>query len=205
MLQKKQSKKPKDKLSLMKRFIMGEDVIDSILHDGISRITGFRVVDPNDLSKLSTEQLKELNGINDEGQRSQRFKQMMRDNNKDGITWFESKSYEDKPSWLDDLTNYQPSKEVFPDPELPNVSYSNPDNVPEPLAASEVNDVLGRGANDCHSSEAANEPAIRSSKQQKMDNKLLEFQHIKELMKARKQRTDEFMRMNNQFSNDWLQ
>jgi hypothetical protein len=131
MVNGKQAKKSKDKLNLIKRFIMGDNVINDILYNGIPRITGFRVVDPNDLSKLSTEQLKELNDINDEGQRSQRFKQMMRDNNKDGITWFESKSYDDNPSWFDDLANYQPSKEVFPDPEIEGVSYSNPANVPK--------------------------------------------------------------------------
>ena len=65
---RKQSKKPKDKIKTMKRFIMGEDVVDDIFSDGIPRITGFIIWD-------GIEKIAEIT--------------------KDKIIWHEQRTYDD--------------------------------------------------------------------------------------------------------------
>ena len=72
---RKSVKDTKSKLQLLKRFLSGEDVVNDILNDGIPKITGMVLVS-NDLSKLTTEQLHELNAIEDKTERGRRAKEI---------------------------------------------------------------------------------------------------------------------------------
>ena len=122
MFGRKQSK-PKDKLKLLKRFIMGDDVRNDILN-GIDPITGIRVIDTSDLSKLNAEQLNELLAIKDETERAVRVKEIIREQEGNGKTII----------WLQHIESCQPPydepQQRFPDPEIANVSYSRIENVP---------------------------------------------------------------------------
>src|SRR5688572_20331895 len=97
----KRAKKVKDKVKLLKRLITGEDVVKDILSNGIEPITGFRIINSIDLSKLSTDQLNELRLITDERERAKRLTEVMYEITKDGVVWFEEKTYDGKPSWHD--------------------------------------------------------------------------------------------------------
>jgi len=69
---KQSNKKPKDKLKTMKRFIMGDDVVESVLSDGIPRITGLIIWD-------GSEKIAEIT--------------------KGAVIWHEQRTYDDyKPS-----------------------------------------------------------------------------------------------------------
>src|SRR5688572_9344643 len=94
----KRTKKVKDKIKLLKRLITGEDVIKDILSNGIEPITDFHIINSIDLSKLSTDQLNELRLITDERERTKRLTKIMYEITKDGIVWFEEKTYDGKPN-----------------------------------------------------------------------------------------------------------
>ena len=142
----KQSKRPKDKLSIMKKFLMGEDVVDSILNDGIPRITGMLIYDDNDLAKLSVEEQNELELIKDERQRRERLHQIIKANHPNEFIWFET------------LTRYQPCKKRFPDPDFNDVHYDSP--VVDLNDISDSSDVSGRS--DKIKTDACNEPVMSS-------------------------------------------
>jgi hypothetical protein len=94
-----------------------------------------------------------------------------------------------KPSWYEEIPKgaiLWNEKRSYPDPEIEGISYSNPENVPM---------IEGNRSK----SEPVNEPVI-NHRQQKIDSKLLELKHIKEVMQKRKQSIDNYNRMNSELS-----
>ncbi len=151
---KQADKRPRDKLSLIKRFITGdiEDIAQEIIYNNSPRITGMIVIDSAKyLSKLSADQLNELRLIKDERERTKRLYEIIRE--KEGEVWLETK-------------DYQPRMKVYADPELAGISYDNPANVPviDSGLNSDTSEISERS--DKKKIDARNEPVNAPTRQQ---------------------------------------
>ena len=192
------SKKAKDKIKLMKRFIMGEDVVNDILNDGVRRITGFHVINSCDLSKLSTDQLNELRLITDEKERSKRLRELLIEtSNNPGFTWLEGKTYGSYQGWQDHLNGYKPCKKTFPDPEIDGVSYSRAENLPV-IETSELSEDSNKTETD------ARKEARNALKRQNINSKKLEADQLIQTMKTKRDEANRFMERNREFSSGWF-
>ena len=100
----RRGKKIKDKISLIKKFLSGEDVVNDILSNGIERITaGFSIVMAKDLDKPPS----------------------WADN-------VQAKDLDQPPSWWNDnLIVLTPVGGLYEDPDIPGVHYSNQWNCPQ--------------------------------------------------------------------------
>jgi hypothetical protein len=173
MHKEKRSKEPKDKLSLIKRFITGEDIAQEIIYNNIPRITGMIVIDSAKyLSKLSADQLNELRLIKNERERSKRLNEIIRE--KEGEVWCETK-------------DYQPRMKVYPDPEIEGVHYDKPANVPviEPEIP-KIKNIEISVRSDKKKTEARKEPVNASPMKEEKHRQMLK-QQLEALDKEQKE------------------
>lgn len=87
MFKNNKGKSVKEKLKLLKKFALGESVIEDIVEEMTPKITGFEFVMVKALDKnLTDDQFNELNAIADHVERYKQYKQ---------IRWIEERTYQD--------------------------------------------------------------------------------------------------------------